>query len=54
MEKRQVVERIVGRMYRHYERSTGRTPDGKVLREMEKRVKRTAELVDNRKERGGR
>jgi len=51
MEERKAVNRVIGRMYKNYERSTGRIPDGKTVRAMEERAKDTARLVDNKKKR---
>ena len=51
MSERKTVERVMERMYRHYEKITGRTPDGRTRRAMEERVKKTAQLIQNRKTR---
>ena len=48
MSKRRVVQRVVGRMYRHHERVLGRLPDGKIIRVMEEKAKRAAETVDRK------
>ncbi len=50
--ERKAVQRVVGRIYRQYERDSGRLPDGKTIRVMVERAKRAAESVD-RKGRGG-
>ena len=47
--KRKVVQRVVGRMYRHHERALGRLPDGKTIRAMEEKAKRAAETVDRKR-----
>ncbi|MBI5237774.1 MAG: hypothetical protein HY887_05055 [Deltaproteobacteria bacterium] len=50
MDKRKAVEKIVGRLYRHYEKTTGRLPDGKAVRDMEVRVEKAAEKADNKRQ----
>lgn len=45
MSERKAVQRVVGRMYRQYERDSGRLPDGKTIRVMVERAKRAAETV---------
>ena len=38
MKERKAVERVITRMCAHIEKNTGRTPEGKDLREIEKKV----------------
>lgn len=45
MSERRAVESLVGRMYRYYERVSGRLPDGKTVRVMEEKARRAAEVV---------
>jgi hypothetical protein len=45
MSERRAVERLVGRMYRYYERVSGRLPDGKTVRVMEEKARRAAEVI---------
>lgn len=52
MEKRKAVEKVIGRMYRHFEMANGRLPDGKEARRMEEKAKKAAVASDNMKERG--
>jgi len=52
VKERRAVERVVGRMYRHFEKSKGRLPDANTVRAMKERAEKTALLVDNRKKRG--
>jgi hypothetical protein len=51
VEKRKAVEKVTERMYRHFEKTSGRLPDGKELRRMEQKVKKAALTADNIKER---
>lgn len=51
VEKRKAVEKVTERMYRHFEKTSGRLPDGKELRRMEEKVKKAALTADNIKER---
>ncbi len=51
MSERRVVERLVGRMYKHHERVSGRLPDGKTVRAMEEKARRAAEVI-HKKETG--
>lgn len=50
--KREVVGRIVERMYKHSLKSSGRLPDRKSVREMEVKAQKTAQRADNQKLRG--
>ena len=50
MDKRKAVEKIVGRLYRHYEKTTGRLPDGKAVRDMEKRAEKAAQAADKKRQ----
>jgi hypothetical protein len=49
MDKRKAVEKIVGRMYRHYEKTTGRLPDGKAVRDMQARAEKAAQAADKKR-----
>ncbi len=49
MDKRKAVEKVVGRMYRHYERTTGRLPDAKAVRDMEARAAKAAQAADDKR-----
>ncbi len=51
MSERKAVERLVGRMYRYYERVSGRLPEGKAIRAMEEKARRAAEVI-HKKETG--
>lgn len=51
MNERKTVEKVVGRMYRHYESIVGRTPDQKTVRAMEEKACKAAEIADKRKKR---
>ncbi|HLC17494.1 MAG TPA: hypothetical protein VJM57_00575 [Thermodesulfobacteriota bacterium] len=51
MSERKTVEKVVGRMYRHHLKATGRLPEAKTKRAMEEMVKKAAEVVENRKRR---
>lgn len=51
VEKRKAVEKVTERMYRHFEKTNGRLPDGKEVRCMEEKVKKAALTADNIKER---
>lgn len=52
MDERKAVQRVIGRMYRHYEKVVGRTPDGKTARAMEEGALKAAETSYRRKKRG--
>ncbi len=52
MDERKAVQRVIGRMYRHYEKVLGRTPDGKTARALEEKARKAAETADRRKRRG--
>jgi hypothetical protein len=47
--KKAAIERVITRMCRDVEIKTGRAPEGKVLREIEKRVIKGALRADKRK-----
>jgi len=48
-EKKAAVERVITRMCAHVEKNTGRAPEGKALREIEKRVIQGAAQADKRR-----
>ncbi len=49
MKQKKAVERVIARMCSHVEKNTGRAPEGKALREIEKRVIQGAMRADKRK-----
>ncbi len=49
MKERKAIERVITRVCRHVERSTGRAPEGKALRDIEKKVRRGAALLEKKK-----
>lgn len=53
MEKREAVERLVGRMYKHHLKNTGRLPDGAEVRRMENHAATVAERAEKRTGNGG-
>lgn len=53
MEKREAVERLVSRMYKHHLKNTGRLPSGTEVRGMENRAAVVAERADKKAELGG-
>ncbi len=46
---RQAVEKLVGRMYKQYEKTKGSLPDSKTVRSMEQKALRAAIKVDRKK-----
>ncbi|MFQ5428514.1 MAG: hypothetical protein ACE5EZ_05985 [Thermodesulfobacteriota bacterium] len=48
-DRRDAVERVITRMCRDVERKTGRTPEGKDLRKIERRVVQGAVEADKRR-----
>jgi len=48
-DRKAAVERVINRMCRHVEKNTGRTPGGKTLVEIEKRVREGAMQADKRR-----
>ena len=52
MDERKAVERVIGRMYRHYEKVVGRTPDQKTVRALEEKAQKAAETSYRREKRG--
>lgn len=48
---RKTVEKVVGRMYRHHEKTTGSLPTFREIREMERKAKKAAEKAVNESER---
>jgi hypothetical protein len=49
MKEKKAIERVITRVCRHVERSTGRAPEGKSLRQIEKKVRSSAALVEKKK-----
>ncbi len=49
MKERKAIERVITRVCRHVERETGRAPEGKTLRDIEKKVRRGAVLLEKKK-----
>lgn len=49
MKEAEGVERVVGRVYRDRLERTGRLPEAREVREMEKKVKEAAEGLEKRK-----
>ena len=49
--ERKAVESLVTRMYRHKLKTTGRLPDGKEVRKMEKEARESGHRVDTKRER---
>ena len=47
--RNKAIERLLKRMYSHYEKSKGRIPDGKSTREMEKTVVKVSEAVERKR-----
>lgn len=52
MKEQKAVEKVLERVYKDRLRQTGRLPDGRETRAMEKIVKEAAQSADNRKNRG--
>ena len=52
MKERKAVERVLERVYKGKLRLTGRLPDAKETRTMEKKIREAAENADNRNKRG--
>lgn len=52
MKERKALERVLERVYKDKLRQTGRLPDAKETRAMEKKVREAAENADNRNKRG--
>lgn len=52
MNERRAVERVMERVYKERLRRTGRLPDARETRLMEKTVRETAESADRKKKRG--
>ncbi len=49
MKEKKAIERVIARVCRHVEREKGRAPEGKALRQIEKRVRSSAELLEKKK-----
>jgi hypothetical protein len=49
MSGRQVVEKLVGRMYKDYEKVNGRLPGAKAVRVMEQKAVKAATKVDRKR-----
>lgn len=52
MNERRAVERVLERVYKDRLRQTGRLPDARETRQLEKTVREAAESADKRKKRG--
>lgn len=52
MNERQAVERVLERVYKDRLRQTGRLPDAREQRLMEKTIRDAAESADKKKKRG--
>jgi len=46
LEPRKAVGNVVGRIYRHFEQTTGRLPNGEELKQMERKARQAAERAD--------
>lgn len=51
MKERDAVERLIKRIHDEKLKRTGRTPNSTEARDIERKVKKTAQLADNRKDR---
>ncbi|MCC6502310.1 MAG: hypothetical protein IT362_04130 [Deltaproteobacteria bacterium] len=51
MKERAAVERLIKRIYDERLKRTGKTPDAREARDIERKAKETAEAADNRKKR---
>jgi len=49
LREKQAVEKVIERMCRHVERCKGRAPEGKDLREIERRVREGAMKAERRR-----